>query len=368
MQDLDVILRVGGAGVLVAVALLLLSYAPRERLFRYFLPFALGLAGFLGVNTPDDALEASGLVLSVARVFSGNAVIFLWWFCLAVFDDDFRLGPVELGGGAAWFVLFLLDRGYLGSGLENVDLSWLLIGLGSAMLANLAWRILRGLEGDLVEGRRPARVVVPIAVAGLVLTDFAVDAFLGFSWMPHWFTLAQNAAILLIAVRLAHWLLRANPEVLTRRPAATASSPAPVAAPAPAATGPDARLLRRLHALTEVEQVHLDPELDFAGFVQRMDAPEPAVRRLINQQLGHRHFRSFLNAWRVAAAKRALLDPALADEKIASLAFDSGFASLASFNRAFKLQEGLSPSDFRARALASAADGNRVLRSDPAGI
>ncbi|NEX94512.1 AraC family transcriptional regulator, partial [Caulobacter sp. 17J65-9] len=235
MQDLDVILRVGGAGVLVTLALLLLSYAPRERLFRYFLPFALGLAGFLAVNTPDDALEASGLVRTVASVFSGNAVIFLWWFCLAVFDDDFRLGPVELGGGAAWFLVFLLDRGYLGSGLEDVDLSWLLIGLGSVMLANLAWRILRGLEGDLVEGRRPARIVVPIAVATLVLTDFAVDAFLGFGWMPHWFTLAQNAAIVVVTVRLAHWLLRANPDALTRRPAAAVESPAPVTTPAPAA-------------------------------------------------------------------------------------------------------------------------------------
>ncbi|NEX94909.1 helix-turn-helix domain-containing protein, partial [Caulobacter sp. 17J65-9] len=150
-------------------------------------------------------------------------------------------------------------------------------------------------------------------------------------------------------------------------PAAAVESPAPVTTPAPAAAGPDARLLGRLHALMETEQVHLDPELDFAGFVRRMEAPEPVVRRLINQQLGHRHFRSFLNAWRVEAAKRALLDPALADEKIASLAFDSGFASLASFNRAFKLAEGLSPSDYRARALAS-PETDRVLRSDPAGI
>jgi AraC-like DNA-binding protein len=37
------------------------------------------------------------------------------------------------------------------------------------------------------------------------------------------------------------------------------------------------------------------------------------------------------------------------------LAFDVGFASLASFNRAFKLVEGRSPTEFRAEQLALAA-------------
>jgi AraC-like DNA-binding protein len=107
------------------------------------------------------------------------------------------------------------------------------------------------------------------------------------------------------------------------------------------------------------ERIYRDPELTFAAFTARMGAPEPEVRRLVNQRLGHRHFRSFLNAYRIAEAREALADPARSRGKMAGLAFDVGFASLASFNRAFKLVEGRSPSEFRAEqlALAAAQDG-----------
>jgi AraC-like DNA-binding protein len=36
-----------------------------------------------------------------------------------------------------------------------------------------------------------------------------------------------------------------------------------------------------------------------------------------------------------------------------AIAFDAGFASLASFNRAFKLAEGKPPTEFRAERIAS---------------
>lgn len=84
-----------------------------------------------------------------------------------------------------------------------------------------------------------------------------------------------------------------------------------------------------------------------------MGAPEAEVRRLVNQELGHRHFRSFLNAYRIADARRVLADPSKADQKMVAIAFDAGFASLASFNRAFKLVEGKPPTEFRAERLAS---------------
>ena len=104
----------------------------------------------------------------------------------------------------------------------------------------------------------------------------------------------------------------------------------------------------RLRVLVEVEKIHLTPDLTFADFVRRMGAPERTVRRLINHRLGHDHFRAFLNACRVAEARRLLADPARAGDKLIAIALDSGFSSLASFNRAFKAVEGRPPSAFRA--------------------
>ncbi|HYF23988.1 MAG TPA: AraC family transcriptional regulator [Caulobacteraceae bacterium] len=348
MQAFDVVLRAGTGGLLVGTALLLWAQAPRARLVRYFVPFALCLAGFLARNTPDAALQLSGIAAVVASVLSGVAAVFIWWFCSAVFDDEFRPGPVEWTVAGAWVVLALLDRGVPWPGLKDAGLSWVLVAMGAAMIGGVAWRIVRGLEDDLVEARRRVRVLVAGALAALLVTDFAVDLTLGFAWKPQAFTMVQNAAILAITVAVARWLLRPDLEVLDR-PAVAASSPAPVAKPEPSG---DPRLRRRLEELIGVERVHLDPDLTFGAFVRRMGAPEATVRDLINRELGHRHFRSFVNAHRVETAKRALADPA-GEPKVASVAFDSGFASLASFNRAFKAIAGVAPSDYRQAALSS---------------
>lgn len=356
MQEFDVILRVAAATVLLTLALLLTRDARRDRVVWFLVPFTLGVCGFLAGNTPNAGLTLPGGSAVLAGLLSGNAAVFLWWFCLSVFDDDFRLGPLELGVGGTWFVIVLLDRGILMSGFAGIGLSWLLVGMGAIMVGHVAYRLLRDVEGDLVEARRGARSFLVAALAALLLVDLGVDVVLGFEWRPQWFTVVQNGAILLVAVQLARWLLRGNAGVLTFRSAgadAVALAGVPIPTSRPAMNAPDARRLRRLRELMEVECVYRDPDLTFATFVAWMGAPEAKVRRLVNQQLGARHFRSFLNAYRIAEARLALADPARADEKMVAIAFDAGFASLASFNRAFKLAEGKPPTEYRAHALSN---------------
>jgi AraC-like DNA-binding protein len=87
-----------------------------------------------------------------------------------------------------------------------------------------------------------------------------------------------------------------------------------------------------------------------------MRTPEHRLRRLINQRLGHRNFSAFLNQWRLADARAALADPTQRAVPISTIALDAGFASLGPFNRAFKAETGLTPSEFRARALARASE------------
>lgn len=307
-----------------------------------FLLLALGLCGFLARNTGYPDLLPSGFPALVASMLSGCAAVFIWWFCLAVFDDDFRMGALALGIGAAWFVVAVIDRGWLHPAHSDIELSWLLVAMGAGIVGHLAWHLLRDREGDLIESRRRVRRRLVATLAMLLLVDLGVDLAMGLAWKPPWFTLLQNGVILAFAASMARWLLRAEVEALAFRPAA--NPPASDPAPAP----PDARLLDRLHELMDGEHVYRDPGLTFAAFVQRMGAPEPAVRQLVNQGLGYRHFRSFLNAYRVADARTALGDPTRANDKMVAIAFDAGFASLASFNRAFKEIEGRPPSDFRA--------------------
>lgn len=359
MIALDVLLRIVPATLLLAAAALLWRDARREPVTPYAVALALGLGGFLAGNTPDAALRLPGAAATAAGLLSGHAALALWWFCLAVFDDEFRPGPLEIGVAALWSATVLLDRGLLGAAYADRGYGRVLIALGLAIVLHLVVRLLRDRDGDLVPARRRARRVLVAALVGLLLVDLAVDVALGVGWKPPWFTAAQNATVGLIALRLLWATARADAAVLTfHRPApepvrAPERAPvvAPDARPLPAA---DARLHQRLEALMRDEQLYRDPALTFAAFAARMGAPEAEVRRFINQRLGGRHFRSFLNGYRVAAARDALRDPARAGDKMIAIAFDSGFASLASFNRAFKLAEGLAPSDYRLRAGASA--------------
>ena len=54
---------------------------------------------------------------------------------------------------------------------------------------------------------------------------------------------------------------------------------------------------------------------------------------------------------RIAAAKTRLADPGEARVSISTIAYDIGFASLGPFNRAFKEEAGVSPSEWRRKML-----------------
>jgi AraC-like DNA-binding protein len=351
---IDVIVRVAAATLWLLLALRLLLAAPRTRLVRWFAPLALGMVGFLAGNTAHADATFSGLAADVAGLLSGSAALFLWLFCLVYFDDAFRVGRLQVAVTALWLPLMLLDRGWLGDALAGIGLSWGLVALGLGICLHLVVQLVRDREGDLVESRRRGRLWVVTALLGLLLVDLLVDLAFGLGWKPWGFALAQNAVLLALGAHLTFRWLAVD---LERWVDATPRPRSPAAAPAPS-VGPDVPrgdevLLQRLSVLMEVERIHRDPALTFAAFAARMGAPEPDVRRLINQHLGWRHFRPFLNHYRLQEAKAALADPAQAQRKILAVAFDAGFASLPSFNRSFREAEGLSPGEYRARALAS---------------
>jgi AraC-like DNA-binding protein len=100
------------------------------------------------------------------------------------------------------------------------------------------------------------------------------------------------------------------------------------------------------------EQVFRREGLTIGALAAQLGLPEYRLRRVINGELGHRNFNAYLNAHRIAWARAALADPARAGEPVLGIALEAGFQSLGPFNRAFKADTGLTPTEFRARALA----------------
>ncbi len=194
-------------------------------------------------------------------------------------------------------------------------------------------------------------------LAGQLLADLVVDLVFGLEWRSQGFSIVQNLAVL----SFAGWLLTLEDDRGARpsKPVSIRSGTLNVAP-----IDDSSALALRLRRLVEVDRIHLDPTLDFANFVGLMGASERAVRQLIRQHCGYDHFRTFLNANRMAEARRLLSDPARQSDKLIVIAMDSGFASLPSFNRTFQLFENTSPSAFRRAALNQNSDPEREPRED----
>lgn len=344
--QLDAAIRAGAVSAILLLAWFLLNQRRQVGLpATLFAPLAVCLAGFVVGNTPIAALAPAGIVGTVAHTVSGFAVVFLWWFCLSCFDSRFRLNESVLGVGFAWAVIAAFDRGLVGEAFADKGLSLLLLPLGFAIVGHLVWRLLAERQGDLIQQRHDARIMVAVLLGGMLFIDLAADALFGFAWRPIAFAMTQNAMILAFCIWLAGKMLTVRADVLTFGVAE--EPPSPTGTAAKLRPRHDGELHRRLSVLMERERVFLDPGLTFDGFVERMGAPERAVRTLINHELGYDHFRTFLNHYRVAEARRLLGDRDGTD-KLITVALDSGFASLASFNRAFRAIEQRTPSEYRA--------------------
>lgn len=96
--------------------------------------------------------------------------------------------------------------------------------------------------------------------------------------------------------------------------------------------------------LMEVDKLYQEPTFSRADLARELKTSEGTLSRVINIAFG-KSFPRLLNEFRVEEAKIMLRDPNLA---IQTIAFESGFNSIPSFNRVFRDITGETPSGFRA--------------------
>lgn len=385
----------------VAVTLLLLTAAALVRDQGHSLAARLGalLAASAAAHAvrsapwfPAEPALWSALLIAVA---TGAPVLF-WLFSRALFVDQARGRPWH---ALVWFAMALAGALQClvwapGHGTARVAAA---IFLTVAPLAFVALAVLQSLaswRADLVERRRRLRLfivcaasvhIVATTLSGILATRAA--PFVSGTWV--------DAAVLALIAMVVAWGLLGSPAsslfpAQLRSPlplgppaelpkaaaptppgqADAAVDPAPPAAPEPHAgdTPPapvDPELLAALTKLVTVDEVFREEALSIGSLADRLGVPEYKLRRLINQGLGHRNFNTFINGYRLAAAKRALSDPAQQATAVLAVAMDCGFQSLGPFNRAFKADTGMTPTEYRRARIRPA--GDRPPHTDAAG-
>lgn len=380
LQTLDAGLRGSLLALLLLLGASMLRWPRRLPLERVGLALAAGLCVQVVVQAP--AVEWgpwSPWQAPAIGIAMGNSVLF-WLFAQALCDDDFVLRRLHVAVWAGVVLAATLNLvllvpwcragapGWASLASQVVFAMPLLFGVLTVWAAARHWR------DDLIEPRRYLRAAIVVGGSAYALAMVAARRASGDGRLSPTAAALDAAGLLLIVASVAWLLLRpvrgdwygaaavapgetgAAPTPSSAAEADAPGHPAPHAtngdAPDPAGYAADAHLAQALERAMQVERAYRDPALAVGGLADRLGVPEYRLRRHINQRLGHRNFNAYLNAYRLAEARAALADPARRQLPVLTIALEAGFGSIGPFNRAFKADTGLTPTDYRRQQLA----------------
>lgn len=173
-------------------------------------------------------------------------------------------------------------------------------------------------------------------------------------WYTGWYWLSLTRAALLYYISVTGWAFaqKSGVHYSTLENRALAAVPTAAESPANSASGklvlsPEAMALRRaqLTALMETEKPWLDPELTLSQLAEQLGLNASQLSYLVNNGF-EQNFNDFVNTYRVEEVKHKLSTPDFQHLSLLGMAFESGFNSKATFNRAFKKLTGQAPSRF----------------------
>jgi AraC-like DNA-binding protein len=105
-------------------------------------------------------------------------------------------------------------------------------------------------------------------------------------------------------------------------------------------------LVGRLAELMAAEAPYRDPRLRVAGLAKMLGVRGPVLSQVFSEGL-QTSFAEFVNGYRVNEAKRLLRSDQADRYTLSAIGQEAGFASRSSFNRVFRQQAGVTPSDYR---------------------
>ena len=306
---------------------------------RVYLASASLFLCILGYMTAPVLLQNGGFApLAYTAVLLANlAPVSFWYLACAIFRDSFSptfhpLLPIAVTGalGMAGFLTGpRLSMDWLDWTSQAVKLAWV---AAAVVVATRDWR------ADLVEPRRKVRRLLVLLIGAYMVTIMMVELLVP-GQVPVGMELLNVLAIFVLVTAAALHLLAIDRDNIFARivdPGLARSDTKDVSP-----------LAREVLELMANERVYATEGLTLDKLAAQLRTQPHVLRKVINGELGHRNFNSFVNLYRVNEVAQRLELPEHADTPLLTLALDAGFRSLAPFNRSFRERFGVTPSAYR---------------------
>lgn len=343
---------------LLFLACLYLVYFPGKRLAHLIALFSICVIAYILSRQP--AMRALPII-ELLGLMAIAAPAVLWVIARYLFEDERRVHPLAWILIVSYMSLRFAGQLLYDSGPERASFAFIfLFFLPQLIMLTLACHVVymacRGRESDLVELRRQLRVPFAIGMGSIV--GLIIGA--GFFWDGSQQTDSLYfflMFLLILFINLGMFQIHKDaPDLIHsvgEQPTPTVQGAAANAGAADAemATAQISRhdqiMIDRVLKAMKQERLYAESGLTIGDLAARVSVQEYRLRKLINQSLHYRNFNQFLNRYRIEEAARRLLDPDEEHIPISSIALDVGYASLSSFNKAFKEIHGVTPSVYR---------------------
>ncbi len=268
-------------------------------------------------------------------------------FVQTIFIDGFKLHRRHLLTYAAFIAVdFILINTiiYIGQVREQqlFDILYrllivILFSLTILIEAFCVFKIIKDWGADLIEKRRRFRLITLLI---LIIYDLnwmigeVLSQFFDLESYYYFQTIAEITVILLLAARL----IKTDHAFFETFPIQTNSSKKLIN------VNTNQPYLNHLKQLMEEKKVFRLENQSIGVLAGELKMQEYKLRQLINQELGYRNFKDFINHYRMEEAKELLKKTEM---QILNISMEVGFGSIASFNRIFKKRMNLAPSQYR---------------------
>lgn len=330
-------------------ALILFPHRKQNLSVNLFILLMLSSCGYLlsyifAPITPQSMLWWLGLI-------GGNALPGIFWLVgLSVFGDNRTLKPWQYLLASMTLLLPLTAKFFIHGLSINLEATPLLNGFfkynalllelvlisHTLLIAAQQWR------NDLVQERRYIRGGV-ISVAGLyIILVIVIEQFFNLQWHGLELLKSLSLAALVIGVNFFLFQLRHSTLFESNNTCSEKKKHVPS----------QSKEVLKIIASMEQDKLYQTDGMTIASLAKHLSIHEYKLRNLINGELNYRNFNDFLNFYRIKEVSQCLLDPEYVSTPVLTLALESGFRSLSSFNKAFKATHGVTPTEFRKKKLS----------------